>query len=349
MGRAVTPPLPSPPLPPRTRNKFGGGVKNIGGILVAGDPEVHICDFSLGVRVVPGARLPRLPALYPAKKRWRLSEQKRPEKLFGASKYSQYVEDKLCFIGCFLRQCFGGVEDQTTRGQVIKMTEQEARQRYSDLVVASLGAQRKDKPGELCHPGTFRWDSRDHSEHQDQNSRPGEGPNRRRPEEDHAREEPCRCAYFCFNSRCLRSTQTNSRRRTGISSGGQVVPGGSVFINTVGTFGVASASHYWSRVASAIGRVAQYLAGNTAYTWHMWLLTTTILTRTAQTTEQHCFTSSPSARHRTFLCHGARQQGVMWSRGWGLNCFTELECSESRKDGRLVDEVGRVKWQQHPW
>ena len=35
--------------------------------------------------------------------------------------------------------------------------------------------------------------------------------------------------------------------------GCQVVRGGSVFINTVGTFGVASASCYWSRVASAIG------------------------------------------------------------------------------------------------
>ena len=39
-------------------------------------------------------------------------------------------------------------------------------------------------------------------------------------------------------------------------------------MNTVGTFGVASASYYWSRVASAVGRLAQYLAGNTAHTWH---------------------------------------------------------------------------------
>ena len=46
-----------------------------------------------------------------------------------------------------------------------------------------------------------------------------------------------------------------------------------------------------------------------------WLLTTAILTRAAQTTEQHCFTFSLSARQRTFLWHGARQQGrdvVSW-------------------------------------
>ena len=49
----------------------------------------------------------------------------------------------------------------------------------------------------------------------------------------------------------------------------QVISGGEVFINTVGTFGIASASYYWSRVAGAVGRLAQYLIGNAATTWHM--------------------------------------------------------------------------------
>ena len=35
--------------------------------------------------------------------------------------------------------------------------------------------------------------------------------------------------------------------------GCQVIPGGDVFVNTVGTFGIASASYYWSRVAGAMG------------------------------------------------------------------------------------------------
>ena len=42
-----------------------------------------------------------------------------------------------------------------------------------------------------------------------------------------------------------------------------------MFIITVGTFGVASGSYYWSRVATAIGPLSQYLAGSSAYTWHM--------------------------------------------------------------------------------
>ena len=47
------------------------------------------------------------------------------------------------------------------------------------------------------------------------------------------------------------------------------VPGGDVFVNTVGTFGIASASYCWSRVAGAIGRLLQYLSGHTTTSWHM--------------------------------------------------------------------------------
>ena len=44
--------------------------------------------------------------------------------------------------------------------------------------------------------------------------------------------------------------------------------------NTLGTFGVSSASYYWSGVAAALG-FAQDLAGNTAATCIWWLLMTT--------------------------------------------------------------------------
>ena len=40
-------------------------------------------------------------------------------------------------------------------------------------------------------------------------------------------------------------------------------------MNTVETFGISSASHFWSREAAAVGRVAQYLAGDRSATWPM--------------------------------------------------------------------------------
>ena len=50
--------------------------------------------------------------------------------------------------------------------------------------------------------------------------------------------------------------------------GCQAQAGGDVYVNAVGTFGVVFASCYWSRVASALGRLSQWLTGKSATTWH---------------------------------------------------------------------------------
>ena len=51
--------------------------------------------------------------------------------------------------------------------------------------------------------------------------------------------------------------------------GSQVQLGSTVYVNKVGTFGVAYASYCWFRVSSAIGRLAQDLVGHASHTWHM--------------------------------------------------------------------------------
>ena len=45
------------------------------------------------------------------------------------------------------QQVLDVMHDQATRGEVLVLSETEARLRYPDLVIASLGAQRKEKPG----------------------------------------------------------------------------------------------------------------------------------------------------------------------------------------------------------
>ena len=42
-----------------------------------------------------------------------------------------------------------------------------------------------------------------------------------------------------------------------------------MFIHTVGTLGVSSASYYWSRVAGPIGRLPQCVVGDLCTTWHV--------------------------------------------------------------------------------
>ena len=44
----------------------------------ASDLEVALGSFAGGVRVGPGVRLPRLPALYRLKRKWRLADQADP-------------------------------------------------------------------------------------------------------------------------------------------------------------------------------------------------------------------------------------------------------------------------------
>ena len=113
----------------------------------ARDPEVALVSFAGGVRVGPGARLPRLPALYKPKTKWRLTDQGDPE---------DYQEEELAgdpswrknysSLAALADKVRDVLEDQSRRGQVLKLPELEARKQFPDLVVAALGANRKDKP-----------------------------------------------------------------------------------------------------------------------------------------------------------------------------------------------------------
>ena len=114
----------------------------------SGDPEVVLGSFSQCVRIGVGARLHRLPALYKRKKKWRLASQSDPH---------DYLDDK-AGADCAWRSNYALIdevadkveevmEDQARRGQVIRLSESEARSQFPDLVVASPGAQRKEKAG----------------------------------------------------------------------------------------------------------------------------------------------------------------------------------------------------------
>ena len=93
-------------------------------------------------------RMPRLPALYKAKKKWRLPSQVDP------LDYLEYAPDKAgvwrnnySTLREFETRVLDVMHDQASRGQVTIMTEAEAKTKYPNLVVTSLGAQRKQKPG----------------------------------------------------------------------------------------------------------------------------------------------------------------------------------------------------------
>ena len=115
---------------------------------VAEDPETALGEYAQGVKVGPGTRMPRLPAPFKPEKKWRLASQ------VDALDYLEHAPDKediwrrnYSILQAFEQQVLEVMYDQASRGQIIVLNEKEAKDRYPNLVIASLGAQRKEKPG----------------------------------------------------------------------------------------------------------------------------------------------------------------------------------------------------------
>ena len=127
----------------------------------AEDPEIGLGDFAQGVRVGPGSRMPRLPALYRPKRRWRLASQTDPRAYLDEEDHSAESAWRRNYatVQPLAKEVYDVLDHQTRRGMFIRLPEQVAKERYPDLVVASLGANRKDRPnGEVTarvlHDGT---------------------------------------------------------------------------------------------------------------------------------------------------------------------------------------------------
>ena len=181
------------------------------------------------------------------------------------------AEELLDIAASLEQQVLDVMHDQATRGQVLVLSETEAKLRYPDLVTASLGAQRKEKPGgkisaRVLFDGTHGLSVNSRTRIRDQERAPIAADLKR------TMREKAKVDELTF---ALSADVTEAHRQVPIHPddwhllGCQVILGGDVFVNTVGTFGVASASYYWSRVAAAVGRLAQYLAGFSCTTWHM--------------------------------------------------------------------------------
>ena len=158
------------------------------------------------------------------------------------------------------------LDDQARRGQLIRLPEEEAKARFPRLVIASLGANRKDRPnGEVSarviHDGTDGLAGNTKTRLQDQERSPISSDLKRAMSEK--------------ATQGLTADVKEAHRQIPVDPRGwhllgcQLERGAEVFITTIGTFGVTSASYYWSRVSSAIGRLGQYLASDQAETWHM--------------------------------------------------------------------------------
>ena len=136
------------------------------------------------------------------------------------------------------------LEDPTSRGQLIKLPEDEAKARYPNLVFASLGSNRKDKPnGEISarvlFDGTNGLQVNTRTRLRDQERSPIVADLKRAVREK---------ATLGVRTFALTADVKEAHRQVPIHPrdwhllGCRVEAGTDVYINTVGTFGVASAS-----------------------------------------------------------------------------------------------------------
>ena len=228
------------------------------------DPEVALGSFARGVRVGPGTRLPRLPALHRPKRKWRLADQGDPddyreEDLAGDLSWKKNYST----LAALSDKVKDVLDDQSERGQVLKLGEREARIQYPDLVVAALGANGVVS-ARVLFDGSNGIAVNRRTRIRDQERAPVAADLKR------VMREKARLGEKTF---ALTADVAEAHRQNPIHprdwhlQGCQVEVGGDVYINKVGTFGVASASFYWSRAASALGRLTQYITGRTANTW----------------------------------------------------------------------------------
>ena len=91
--------------------------------------------------------MPRCPKLYTKKKKWRIPEQREQVDVDEVLATQGVWNKNYSTLSSFRAEVEKVLRDQAGRGQVLIMPEVEARNRFPNLVVASLGAQKKEKPG----------------------------------------------------------------------------------------------------------------------------------------------------------------------------------------------------------
>ena len=132
--------------------------------------------------------MPRLPALFRPKRKWRLASQQDPLDYLEQSTDPGSVWRRNCAsLATFEEQVLEVMHDQASIGQLLVYSEAEARRTYLDLVIASLGARRKEKlGGKITARVLFDGYSWLMCEYKDPAQRPGMGADCGRLEENDA-------------------------------------------------------------------------------------------------------------------------------------------------------------------
>ena len=176
-----------------------------------------------------GARLPWLPASYPRNHKWRWAEQADLADCLEAAGMGEAVwRQNFAPVSTPSEKVLEVLTDKSLRGQVLTTSEAEARRRFTNLAIASLGAIGKDKPKR----------GRSHNQPDGTHDISVNRRTRTRDQEKRAMREKPGVGVRTF---AMTADVSEAHRQAPVDErdwhilGCQVVPGGDVHVNTVGT------------------------------------------------------------------------------------------------------------------
>jgi hypothetical protein len=219
----------------------------------AGDPDalaLHSAEnsFASGVRLGVNCVRPRVPAVFTAKTHWRnydhITEQTElRENYITAQEHRDVVQKQF--------------EKEASLGAMMEIGLEQAQKEWGKISVASLGALEKaDGSYRVIHDATHGLAVNSKIRVQDQVRSPTASDVRRAL-------QALPNAFFALKgdvSRAHRLVKVDKRDWKHLACRTGVHPD-RIWLNKVGTFGVASAAYHWSRFMSGLGRAAYYLWG----------------------------------------------------------------------------------------
>ena len=225
---------------------------------LAGDPDwrrytASTWSFSKGVPLGVDVRLPRTPALFPRKTKHRIYAE--ADRVFDGELRDNYISARER-----AEQIERQFEQEVEMGAMVRCDLEQARAEYGDeLFIASLGAVPKsDQTVRVVHDATHGLHVNDRIRVRDAQTYPTGADLK-------VALEQLPGAYFSLSGDIARAHRLVRVRRQDWCRQASAATS-MIFLNTVGTFGLASASYWWFRLMSGLGRLLYYSHGRDATT-----------------------------------------------------------------------------------
>ncbi len=235
----------------------------------AEDPDhAGMEHFARGVRLGVNVRMPRTPAVYARKTAWRLPSQREAQQFYGQTTEGVWRENYLS-VKAHVQLIERQLEDHAARDLALSLSPEEARRRFPDLTVVSLGAVAKiDTPTQpedlrLVMDGTHGVALNSHTKPRDQDRCPTSSDVKRVQREQGSTNPAYGLAIDVREAHRLPPVHEDDWRHLAC----RAYPGGKIYVYMFGVFGYAASAYWWSRLGGAIIRSIICIAPRAAELW----------------------------------------------------------------------------------